>query len=208
MIAHVTPIRSDSCDLEREFLAMLPGIRAFAEYAFRRLRPEARDEAIQEVTASAFVAFVRLVDRGHTQLAFASVLARYAVAQYLAGRRTGTRLNSADVMALGRRRRFTIESLDQFDSRDGVWREAVVEDTRTPVADQASFRVDFSEWLSRLPSRDRRVAESLAASYTTGEVAEQHGISPGRVSQLRRELQEGWERFHGQPGDGSAAMVG
>jgi len=208
MIAHAKPIRSDSSDQEREFLAMLPGIRSFADYAFRRLKSEARDEAIQEVTASAFVAYVRLVQLGRRHLAFASALARYAVAQYLAGRRTGSRLNSADVMAPGHRRRFRIERLDEFDPHDGVWREAVVEDIRTPVADQASFRVDFPDWLSRLPNRERAVAQLLAASYTTGEVADEYGISPGRVSQLRRELQEAWERFHEEPGDGSAALVG
>jgi hypothetical protein len=84
----------------------------------------------------------------------------------------------------------------------------MVEDTRTPVPDQASFRIDFPAWLSGLGSRRRAVAESLAASYSTAEVAQEHGISPGRVSQLRRELQEAWEQFHGQPENGSAAMVG
>jgi len=37
-----------------------------------------------------------------------------------------------------------------------------VEDYQTPVPDQVCFRIDFPEWLSRLPNRDRRVAEALA----------------------------------------------
>ena len=46
------------------FLRMLPGIRRCARHAFRNLRPEAREEAVADVTANALVAFIRLVDRG------------------------------------------------------------------------------------------------------------------------------------------------
>jgi DNA-binding NarL/FixJ family response regulator len=196
MIAHAKPIDSRVCEDQQEFLSMLPAICSVAQHAFRGLRREVRDEAVQEVTAHAFVAFTRLVQQGQKHLAFASALGHYAVAQYRAGRRTGSRLNSRDVMAPGQRR-CRVESLDEFDPHAEEWRAAMVEDTRTPVPDQASFRVDFPSWLSRLGSRDRAVAQSLAAGYTTREVAEEHGISPGRVSQLRRQLHDGWERFHG-----------
>jgi RNA polymerase sigma factor (sigma-70 family) len=195
MIAHAKRIHPESCDVQQEFLSMLPTICSVAQHAFRGLRPDAREDAVQEVIAHAFVAFTRLVQQGRQHLAFGSVLGRYAVAQYLVGRRIGSRLNSHDVMAPGQRR-CRVQSLDDFDAQDGQWREALVEDTQTPVPDQASFRIDFPAWLSRLGSRDRAVAQSLAANYTTGEVAVQHGISPGRVSQLRRELHDGWEQFH------------
>lgn len=108
-------------------------------------------------------------------------------------------------MAPGQQR--FVERLDAFDTCDGEWREAVVEDTRTPVPEQACFRVDFPAWLERLNERERRIAQALAASYSTSEVAEEHGLSLGRVSQLRRELHQAWERFHGQVSDGSAVAV-
>jgi RNA polymerase sigma factor (sigma-70 family) len=196
MIAQAKPIRSETYDVQQEFLSMLPNICSVAQHAFRRLQPEAREEAVQEVVAHAFAAFTRLMQQGRQHLAFGSVLGRYAVTQYLAGRRTGSRLNSGDVMAPGQRR-CHVESLDEFDPHEDEWRAAMVEDTRTPVPDQASFRIDFPDWLSVLGGRERAVAQSLAAGYTTAEVAEQHGISPSRVSQLRRKLHEAWERFHG-----------
>jgi hypothetical protein len=207
MIAHAKPIRSQSCDVQQEFLSMLPAICSVAQHAFRGLRSDVREEAVQEVTAHAFIAFTRLVQQGRKHLAFGTVLGHYAVAQYLAGRRTGSRLNSHDVMAPGQSR-CRVESLDEFDPHQNEWRAALVEDTCTPVPDQASFRIDFPNWLSGLGSRPRAVAQSLAASYTTREVADQHGISPGRVSQLRRELHEAWEQFHEQPNDGLPAMAG
>ena len=63
------------------FLAMLPAIATHARVAFRRLDPEAKAEAIQEVVANAFVAFARLIQLGKIDIAYASPLARYAVAQ-------------------------------------------------------------------------------------------------------------------------------
>ena len=68
-----------------------------------------------------------------------------------------------------------------------------------------AFRVDFEDWLASLPARDRRVAELLATGEMTQEVARMVGISPGRVSQLRRELAESWQEFQGEPGRAALA---
>jgi len=52
--------------------------------------------------------------------------------------------------------------------------------------------------LDSLSSRDRRIAEELATGETTGAVAFKFRVSAGRVSQLRRELKQSWDEFHGQ----------
>ena len=54
-------------------------------------RRKERAEAVQEVVASTFVSYVRLIERGKADLAFAGPLARYAACQYLRGRRVGSR---------------------------------------------------------------------------------------------------------------------
>ena len=59
-------------------------------------------------------------------------------------------------------------------------------------------RIDFGQWLHGLPARRRHLAELLAMGERTREAARQFGISPGRVSQIRRELEASWERFQGQ----------
>lgn len=79
------------------------------------------------------------------------------------------------------------------------WKDQLVENRKTTPGDLAAFRVDFGEWLrTRLPHRERRIAEELAMGEQTGVVAKRHGISPGRVSQLRRELFDSWQEFTGE----------
>ncbi len=60
------------------------------------------------------------------------------------------------------------------------------------------MRVDFSEWLDQLPKRRRHIAEALGSGDSTGSAAERFDISPGRVSQIRRELNDNWIAFHGE----------
>ena len=70
----------------------------------------------------------------------------------------------------------------------------------SPVPDQVAFRIDFPAWLATLTERDREAALQLVDGERTRDVAREIGVSKGRVSQIRRELQEGWHRFHGEVG--------
>ena len=99
---------------------MLPAIVAHARFAYRHLKGEARQDAVQEAIANALVAFVRLVRRGKIELAYATVLARYAVAQFQDGRRVGNRLNVKDVLSpyAQRQKGIVVERLDKFDKED------------------------------------------------------------------------------------------
>ena len=55
--------------------------------------------------------------------------------------------------------------------------------------------MDFAAWLRSLPKRDRKMAVTLATGETTVEAAKQFGVSPSRISQVRRELQDSWNDF-------------
>ena len=114
----------------RQFLALLPQIVQHAKFAFRHLRGEARQDAIQETIANALVAFVALVRRGKMSLAYPTVLARYAVAQFKDGRRVGNALNCHEVLSpyAQRLKRFRVDRLDHFDPEDQKWCEVLVED--------------------------------------------------------------------------------
>lgn len=59
--------------------------------------------------------------------------------------------------------------------------------------------VDFTAWLQTLPRRFRQIAKTLAVGETTSNVARKFRMSPGRVSQVRRELKQSWEAFRGEP---------
>jgi len=70
--------------------------------------------------------------------------------------------------------------------------------TQTPVPDQVAFRIDFPRWRGTRSERDRRVIDALLAGGRTRDVSRQFGLSPGRVSQLRRDFLEDWRRFTGE----------
>ena len=185
------------------FIDMLPDIVHFARRLLQTLPPEVREDAIADVVANCTVAYARLVERGKENLAYPTVLAMYAVRRYRDGRRVGKRGNVRDVYDQHAQARggFQVYHIGcPRDQRHG-WREQLTEDRRTPVADQAAFRVDFPDWLRTLPKRDRQIAEQLAEGDRTGEVAAEYGVSPSRVSQMRRALQESWEEFIEDPGE-------
>jgi hypothetical protein len=126
---------STTPDCNDRFVEMLPTIRKFATYAFRRMRAWLREELITEAIANAFVAFKKLVQRGKADLAYATVLARYAVKQIRDNRRVGASLSSEDVMhpKAQRSRRFVVIPLQR--QIEGGWQDLVVEDRRSTPAD-------------------------------------------------------------------------
>jgi hypothetical protein len=191
---------ADSTTWQEQFTKLLPAIRQQAGFAFRGMGPEARADAVAEVVAHACCAFARLVELGKADIAYPRALARFGVKRFLDGRRTGSQLNINDVLSpyAQKRKGIAVTSLDRFDEEEGVWREAVVEDDQTPVPDQAAFRIDFPAWLQSYPLRDRCIAEALAVGERTKDVAAKFGVSPGRVSQLRRRFYEDWQTLHGE----------
>src|SRR5438128_1124021 len=126
MIAFANPVRTDSkarpamkgtatsaqlCPAWHDrFLQLLPDILRQARKYLRYLAPHVCEEAIDEVLARALVAYARLVELDKERLAYATPLARYAVAQYRAGRRVGVRANVRDVLShdCQQRKRLTV----------------------------------------------------------------------------------------------------
>lgn len=133
-------------------------------------------------------------------VAYGSTLAEYAVRQYFAGRRVGNRLNCDDVSSpyAQCKRGIKVRSLDRRDP-SGAWREIIVEDHRSTPAEIAASRIDLDDWFSQLPKLKRGVAQTLATGESTQETARRFQMSPGRVSQIRRELETDWTEFQGEP---------
>src|SRR5512140_19151 len=107
------------------FLAILPSIIGQVRYAFRRLRPEAREDAIEECVCNACVAFHRLVELGKTDLAYPTALARFAIKQFYDDRRVGARRDIRDVLHpyCQRKKGVVVERLDHYDPEEGCWRQ-------------------------------------------------------------------------------------
>lgn len=170
---------------------ILPAVRTHAYMTFRGLNPEAREEAVAEAMASAYVAYLSLVRRGRAHLAFASTMARFAVNFVRNGRHVGGKDNCKELLNR------PVERLDRFNHVEDEWMEVLVEDRTATPAEIAANRMDFMAWFNSLKRRDRRIAKALACGGTTCEVAKRFGISAGRVSQKRREFMDSWYSFVG-----------
>ena len=180
-----------------DFLRLMSPIHRYARHAFRRLGPDSREEAVQEVVANAFAAYRRLIERGKSHVISPGPLARFAIAQTRAGRRVGGQLNIDDVTShyCQYRRGIGQVSLGEVDEATGTWTQILVEDRSSTPADIAAVRIDFQNWLELLPQRHRHVAELLSTGETTQAAAKLFDVTSGRISQLRRQLKAAWEAF-------------
>jgi hypothetical protein len=198
--------------LHAGFLAVLPRIVRHGQVYFRHVRcPFHKEDCIAEMVALSWKWYLRLVERGKDPAAFVSALADYAARAVRRGRRLAGQESGRDALAPAARPghgfaggRFP----DYTTPHGGAWQESLVDNTRSPVDEAAAFRCDFPCWLSTLAGRDRRLVEDMTLGHRTGELARRFGLSPGRVSQLRRQYHSAWRRFHGElPGEPNSPAV-
>ncbi|MFL5530908.1 MAG: hypothetical protein ACJ8BC_02870 [Gemmatimonadales bacterium] len=185
---------------------LLPRIERHARIAFRSLKcPGRKADAIADTIGVAWRWYVALTHKGKDASLFVSALASLAARQVRSGRGPCGTESSRDVLShLAQcRHGFVVSKLPDFSTLNGnPLDEALHENTRSPVPEQAAFRIDFPAWLYSLSERDKRVVEDLMLGERTLDVARKHGLSPARVSQLRREFLEGWKAFCGdEPAD-------
>jgi hypothetical protein len=194
------PLSSTSVPWQAQFLAVLPAIRTHAKIHFRKLPPERREEAIEETIASACASFQLLASQGKLDRVPASALATYAVKAVKSGRRVGGHQNSSDVLSelTQQKHGLRVQNLATAPDDQEPWQAAVMESRRVSPSDLAAFRVDFKEWLKSFSRRHRRIITTLAGGERAATVADRFGLSPGRVSQLRRWYERGWRVFQGE----------
>jgi DNA-directed RNA polymerase specialized sigma24 family protein len=187
--------------LHAAFLAILPRIERHARIAFRHLGcPQDRDDAVGETVALAWRSYLRLVERGKDPAEFVSTFASYAARAVRRGRRVCGQEAGQEVLSPRAQARhgFAVRRLPQQTTLDGSpLEEALLDNAVTPPPDAAAFRIDFPAWLATWPERDRRLIEGLGLGERTLALAQQFGLTPGRVSQKRREYHGDWERFCG-----------
>jgi hypothetical protein len=201
--------------LQAHFLQILPRIETHALIRFGFLRcPGKRDDAVAETVALAWRWFLRLIAQGKEIDDFVMVLADYAVRHVRSGRHLCGQERAKDVLSVRAQRikGFGVQSLSCSTRRSleelhgqphgqqliDAFEERLMDNTQSPVPDQAAFRIDYPRWLSQLPQRNRAIAQDMALDHSTQDLAIRHQVSPGRISQLRRELFADYRRFHGE----------
>jgi hypothetical protein len=192
------PTALDLHALHAGFLALLPKLTLHARVYYRHLRPDRKEEAAAEMVALAWLWYLRLVKRGKDPRQFPTAIATYAARAVASGRRLVGMCKAHDVLAPVAKRRhgFTVSPLPEPGSPTGpLFEAALVDNTQTPVPEQAAFRLDFPRWRRSRSERDQRLMDDLMAGERTQDVAAKHRLTASRVSQLRREFRRGWERF-------------
>jgi hypothetical protein len=191
MIAINDERQTEETDWQPIFVAMLPEIQQKLHLAFCRLDPEAREDAIEEGIVHSLLAYIRLHEQGRTEVATASSLAWYSSRQIKRGRPAGNRMNSKEPLS----RYGQLGNGIQVDQTQGKWIDTLVEDKRASVPDQVAAKLDVGAWFATLTRKMRQIAKDLAFGCSTSEVAKKYGVTPGRISQLRRTLEESWAAF-------------
>ena len=196
--------------VHERFLKMLPAIKRYVRRSFGKFQPELQSELVQEAVVNAYLSFSRLAERGKADEGSPWALGKFAVLHVRCGRRCGCPANADDITSIYCQIRtgVRIEPLCSYDPEEEVWKEILIEDRRATPADTAANRIDFAAWLSTLSRRNRQIAELLATGECTGKIARRFRLAAGRISQLRREFAESWQRFHGLGQDGTELELG
>jgi hypothetical protein len=197
----------DAASWQAGFLSILPAVETHAKIRFRKLPAERRQDAIQEAIASACVSYQLLAARGRLQEAHPGTVADFAVKFVRNGRHVGGKQDAAkDTLSPVARSRhhFGTIGIDRYDGKTDEWRQVVIAERKASIPDTAAFRIDFAQWLKLLSHRDRRIVAALARGEQTSAVADRFGLTPGRVSQLRRKYQHLWLAFQGESDRGAA----
>ena len=155
---------------------------------------------VEEGVIHALLSYVRLFEQGRAESASAMSLAWFAAKQVKQGRPAVGRLNSREPLSryaqLGQG--FHVERLLHLQQGPRPMDRCDRRGRESAVADQVAARMDVRAWFATLSRRTRQIAKDLAYGCSTSEVAKKHGVTAGRVSQLRRELYEGWQVFQGE----------
>ena len=190
--------------LQAAFLAsVLPKVLSHSRVYFRHLRSaELKEEYIAEMIALTWRWHLRLAERGKDASRFPTALASFAARAVRSGRRACGQERGRDALSPSAQRRhgFLVSTLPEISTlSDNPLAEALHDNTRTSPDEQCAFRVDFRAWRATHTERNRQILHDLMVGERTSDVAGKYGLSPGRVSQLRREFHADWQLFCAEP---------
>ena len=188
--------------LQARFLSILAKIQNHARVFFRHVRCRCkRDDFIAETIALCWKWFKRMAQKGKDATQFPTALASYAAKAVRCGRRSYGQVKAGDVLNEHAQQRhgFYVGKVPDFSTlSENPLAEALIDNTRSPVPEQVMFRLDFPAWLRTRTQRDRRLIGDMMTGQRTLDLSKKYGISPGRVSQVRREFHDDWQRFCGE----------
>lgn len=183
-------------DIQDRFEQELPQFKKVLRSRLRRLGEEAREEAVAESLAICWRDYLNLHLKGRNPGPLVNKIAEFAAKSVLCGARLIGEHTVKDVMSPTCRHRHghTVQSTPQSDDEETAPEvlEALHAREASP-ADQATFNVDYQDWLAGLAPKERKVASQFASGLNTVEVGERHGFTGGWGSLMRSRLRADWE---------------
>jgi hypothetical protein len=145
----MSAVSSPSASWQTGFLAVMPVIENHARIRFRYLRPERRQDAIQEAIASACCSYQKLAARGKLHVATAGSLATYAVSHVRGGRHVGGPKETLnDLLSPVAHHRHGIQNLTHparsSNAHSDGWVAEAIADKKASVIDLVWTRLDFA----------------------------------------------------------------
>ena len=185
--------------LREEFVqSYLPTIQEMSARYFGRLNPEAREEAVAEITAYAWGNLLSAMKKGKRAVVAPSNLAYFASRGFRSGRRFAGS-SEVDVMGEGTRAlgRVGVVSLCAERTRgqggDGEavrLSDALADKRAQDPSEEARINVDYREMMQSraVSNRAREVFVLLAQGHTTNEIAALLRVSAPRICQHKAAL--------------------
>jgi hypothetical protein len=170
-------------------------IRHRASFKVRHLRGHARQEALAEIEAFAWYAFLRLAARGDDPAGWVSTVVDFAAGRYKEGRRFAGRVPLQDALSEeGRRRRGQLVASLPLGDGDKVPAEvrAALRHRAPGPAAEAILRADWEEFQKTLTARERALVGGLEAGMNLTEIAQQQGVSKAATQDMRRTVARKW----------------
>jgi DNA-directed RNA polymerase specialized sigma24 family protein len=190
------------------FMAILAKVLEGLEHSFRMVRNHHdKEDLMQEALGMVWKWTLRMLKRDKDPREFPSAVAGYAAKNVKSGRRVAggsTGKNDPLCRIAQGRHGFrlevlpTIRELTPGQREQDSFEEQLQDNTRSPVPDQVAFRIDFPQWLTTHTARSRDVMDAMMEGNCTTELAEAFGLTPGRISQMRRAFEHSWRIFIGE----------
>ncbi len=189
-------------ELHAYYETIRPQIETHGRICFRHVKCKQRlADLIAEMVALGWKWFVSLMLRGKDPRTFLAMFNKRLGQHIKCGRRICGKEKARDVMASPTQQHegFVVQSLPQYDTGvdDNKAIDALRDNTRTPPPEQVQFRIDFPAWRLTRCERDRRIIDELMQGERTLDVSRRHGLTAGRISQLRREFCQDYTRYCG-----------
>jgi DNA-directed RNA polymerase specialized sigma24 family protein len=195
------------------FLAIMQCVSTHARIAFRHIRNEHdREDFVQETLCVVWKWTLRMLEQHKDPREFPTAVATLAARHVRSGRKfAGGKLGKHDVHSRFAQARngFTLQALpastaaahDQLygavcgQRQHDAMEEMLGEHDRSPVPEQVAFRLDFALWRLSYDLRRRDIIDEMMAGESTTELSEKFKVSPGRISQMRREFEATWQSY-------------